>query len=184
MQGSYDPDDKNSQGDRKMIKRANVVKMQGNPITLVGPEIKVGDQAPDFTVLDSGLAPVRLSDAKGKKVIISVAPSIDTSVCAAQTRRFNEEAAKLEGVEIYSISVDLPFALGRFCATEGIEAAKTLSDHKDLSFGFQYGFVIDELRLLTRGIVVVDEEGKVAHVEYVPEATDHLDYEAALAAAN
>lgn len=166
-----------------MSKRNNVVTMQGNPLTLVGTEIKVGDKAPDFTVLDAGLAPVKLSDAKGKKVIISVAPSIDTSVCAAQTRKFNEEAAKLPGVEIYCISNDLPFALGRFCSAEGIDAVKVLSDHKDLSFGDQYGYVIEELRLLARGIVVVDETGTVVHVEYVPEATDHPDYDAALAAA-
>lgn len=165
-----------------MTKRNDVVTMHGNPITLVGSVIKVGDQAPDFTVLDTGLSPVKLSNAKGKKVVLSIAPSVDTSVCAAQTRRFNEEAAKVDNVEIYCISADLPFALGRFCAAEGIDAVKTLSDHKELSFGTQYGFVIDELRLLTRGIVVVDETGKVAHVEYVPEATDHPDYEAALAA--
>lgn len=165
-----------------MIKRENIITMQGGPLTLVGPEIKVGDVAPDFTVLDTNLGPVKLSDAKGKKVIISVAPSIDTSVCAAQTRKFNEEAGKIDNVEIYCISNDLPFALGRFCAAEGIDAVKTLSDHKDLSFGSQYGYVIDELRLLARGIVVVDEGGKVVYVEYVPEVTDHPNYEAALAA--
>lgn len=165
-----------------MIKRENIITMQGGPLTLVGPEIKVGDLAPDFTVLDTNLGPVKLSDAKGKKVIISVAPSIDTSVCAAQTRKFNEEAGKIDNVEIYCISNDLPFALGRFCAAEGIDAVKTLSDHKDLSFGSQYGYVIDELRLLARGIVVVDEGGKVVYVEYVPEVTDHPNYEAALAA--
>jgi len=165
-----------------MSLRKDVVTMQGNPITLRGSEIKVGDKAPDFVVLDQGLGPVKLSDAAGKKVIISVAPSIDTSVCAAQTRKFNEAAASVEDVEIYCISNDLPFALERFCAAEGIDAVKVLSDHKDLSFGEQYGYVIDELRLLTRGIVVVDEEGIVTHVEYVPEATDHPDYDAALAA--
>lgn len=165
-----------------MIKRKNIVTIEGNPLTLVGPEIKVGDVAPDFTVLNQNLAPVKLSDAKGKKVLISIAPSIDTSVCAAQTRKFNEEVAKLDDVAIYCISVDLPFALGRFCAAEGIDAVQTLSDHKDLNFGEQYGFAIEELRLLARGIVVVDADGKVTHVEYVPEVTDHPDYEAALAA--
>ena len=163
-----------------MIKRENVITMQGGPLTLVGPEIKVGDQAPDFTVLDAGLGPVKLSDAKGKKVIISVAPSIDTSVCAAQTRKFNEQAGQIDGVEIYCISNDLPFALGRFCAAEGIDAVKTLSDHKDLSFSQQYGFLIEELRLLARGIVVVDENGIVSHVEYVPEVANEPDYDAAL----
>jgi thioredoxin-dependent peroxiredoxin len=166
----------------KMIKRKNIVTIEGNPLTLVGPEIKVGDVAPDFTVLNQGLAPVKLSDVKGKKVLISVAPSIDTAVCASQTRKFNEEVAKLKDVVIYCISVDLPFALGRFCAAEGIDAVQTLSDHKDLNFGEQYGFAIEELRLLARGVVVVDEGGKVTYVEYVPEVTDYPDYQAALAA--
>lgn len=166
-----------------MSKRTDVITMHGNPLTLTGTEISVGDKAPDFTVLDENLAPVKLSDAAGKKVIISVAPSVDTSVCAAQTRKFNEEAAKIEGAVVYCISNDLPFALGRFCAAEGIDAIKVLSDHKDLSFGNQYGFVIEELRLLARGIVVVGEDGIVSHVEYVAEVADHPDYEAALAAA-
>lgn len=165
-----------------MTKRTGIITMQGNPLTLVGPEMTVGSKAPDFTVLDAGLAPVKLSDAKGKKVIISVVPSIDTSVCASQTRKFNEEAAKLDNTVIYTISVDLPFALGRFCAAEGIDAVKVLSDHKDLSFSQQYGFLIEELRLLARGIVVVNENGIVDYVEYVPEVTDHPNYEAALAA--
>lgn len=165
-----------------MSRRTGVITIEGNGLTLIGNEIKVGDIAPNFTVLDSGLSPIKLSDAKGKKVILSVAPSIDTSVCAAQTRKFNEEVSKIDNVEIYQISVDLPFALGRFCAAEGIENIKVLSDHKELSFGEQYGFVIEELRLLARGIVVVNEEGVVDHVEYVPEVTTHPDYEAALAA--
>jgi len=148
----------------------------------VGKEIKVGDVAPDFTVLDANLNPVKLSDAKGKKVIISVVPSVDTSVCAAQTRRFNEEATKSDDIVIYTVSVDLPFALGRFCAAEGIDAVKTLSDHKDLSFALQYGFLIDELRILARGIVVVGTDGIVKYVEYVPEVTNHPDYDKALAA--
>ena len=164
------------------MKRSGIITLEGNPLTLEGQPIKVGDKAPDFTVLDNGLQPITLSDAKGKKVIFSVVPSVDTGVCAAQTRRFNEEAAKLNNVVIYTISVDLPFALGRFCAAEGIDAVKTLSDHKDLSFALNYGFLIDELRILARGIVVVDEEGFVKHVEYVSEVTNHPDYEAALEA--
>lgn len=165
-----------------MEKRTGIITMQGGPLTLAGNPVKVGDQAPDFTVLDNSLAPVTLKDAAGKKVILSIMPSVDTSVCAQQTRRFNEEAAKLDDVVVYTISVDLPFALGRFCSAEGIDAVKTLSDHKDLSFGSQYGFIIDELRLLARGIVVVDQDGKIAHLEIVPEVTDHPDYDAALAA--
>ncbi len=163
--------------------RKDVVKFGGNYITLVGKEIKVGDVAPDFAVLDNDLNTVKLSDSKGKTVVISVAPSLDTSICAAQTRRFNEEVAKLDNTVVYAISVDLPFALGRFCSTEGIENVKTLSDHRDLDFGNKYGFIIEELRLLARGIVVVGADGKVKHVEYVPEIKSHPDYEAALAAA-
>lgn len=163
--------------------RTNEVTMGGNPVTLTGEAIKVGDKAPDFTVLKADLSPVKLSDAKGKTVIISVAPSIDTSVCAAQTRKFNEQAADLENTVIYAVSVDLPFALGRFCAAEGIDSVQTLSDHKDLDFGNQYGFTIEEFRLLARGIVVVDPDGIVKHVEYVKEVSTHPDYDAALAAA-
>lgn len=162
------------------MSRTNQVTMGGNPVTLLGEAVKVGAKAQDFTVLDSGLAPVKLSSQKGKTVIISVVPSVDTSVCAAQTRRFNEEAAKLDNISILTISVDLPFALGRFCAAEGIEVVQTLSDHKDLDFGTKYGFVIEELRLLARGIVVVNPEGVITHVEYVPEVTDHPDYDKAL----
>ena len=165
------------------MSRANQVTMGGNPVTLVGESIKVGDKAPDFTVLDSGLAPVSLSSQKGKTVIISVVPSVDTSVCASQTRRFNEEAAKLDNIAILTISVDLPFALGRFCAAEGIDVVQTLSDHKDLDFGTKYGFAIEELRLLARGIVVIDPSGLVKYVEYVPEVTDHPDYDKAIEAA-
>ncbi len=162
------------------MERKNIATMGGNPITLVGEEVKAGDQAKDFTVLDSNLNPVKLSDAKGKNVIISVVPSVDTSVCAAQTRRFNEEAANFNDTVIYTISVDLPFALGRFCSAEGIDKVLTLSDHKDLDFALKYGFLIKEHRLLERGIVIVDKNGTVRYVEYVPEVTTHPDYEKAL----
>jgi thiol peroxidase len=167
-----------------MEKRKGVMTLGGNPVTLIGKEIKVGDKAPSFTVLDNGSKPVTLEDAKGKKLIISVVPSVDTPVCSAQTRRFNEEAAKMDGVEIYTISVDLPFALARYCAAEGIDKVKTLSDHKDLSFGEAYGFVIEEARLLGRGIVIVDEEGIVRYVEYVKEVSNYPDYDKALVAVN
>lgn len=164
--------------------RKEIITMNGKPLTLRGQAIKVGDLAPDFTVIDQALNPVKLSDAKGKKVVISVVPSIDTSVCAAQTRRFNEAADKLDNVVIYTISLDLPFALKRFCSAEGIESIQVLSDHKDLDFGEKYGFVIDELRLLARGIVVVDESGRVVHVEYVSEVSNHPDYDQALEVLN
>ncbi|HNZ54884.1 MAG TPA: thiol peroxidase, partial [bacterium] len=150
--------------------------------TLAGNEIKVGAKAPDFYALNSKLQPVKLSDFDGKVRIISVFPSIDTPVCAAQTRRFNVEAANLGDVQILTVSCDLPFALGRFCAAEGIDKEITLSDHKELDFGLKYGFAIDELRLLSRGVVVVDKDGVVKHVEYVKEVTDEPDYDSAIEA--
>lgn len=163
--------------------KENSVKITfaGNPLTLLGNEIKVGDKAPDFTAVGAGLAPVKLSDFAGKVVIVAVYPSIDTSVCAAQNRRFNAEANNLKDVVVLSVSCDLPFAQSRFCAAEGLENIKTVSDHKDLEFGQKYGFWIKELRLLGRGTVVIDKEGIVRYVEYVPEVTHEPDYNAALA---
>lgn len=163
-----------------MDKRTNVVTMKGNPMTLLGPEIKPGMKAPDFTVVDAHLNEVKGKDGSGKVRIISVVPSIDTSVCAAQTRRFNQEATDLPDVEIWTISMDLPFAQKRYCEAEGIDKVKLFSDHKYLSFGKNYGFLMEELMLLGRGIVLLDEEDIVQYVEYVPEATDHPDYERAL----
>jgi thiol peroxidase len=156
------------------------VTFAGNPVTILGNEIKVGDKAPDFTALNGKLEPVKLSDYDGKVKIIVVYPSIDTGVCAAQNRRFNVEANNLKDVVVLSISVDLPFAQSRFCGAEGLDNIITLSDHKDLDFGSKYGFVIDELRLLTRGTVIVDKEGLVKYVEHVPEITNDPDYEKAL----
>lgn len=161
--------------------RENVVTFAGNPVVLEGNEVKVGDKAPDFTCLNAELQPVKLSDYAGKKVIISVVPSVDTGVCAAQTRRFNEEADKNSDVVVLTVSVDLPFALGRFCGAEGLESVVTVSDHRDLDFGLNYGFVMQGLRLLARGLVLVDENGVVQFVQYVPEVTDHPDYDAVLA---
>lgn len=152
----------------------------GNPVNLLGNEINVGDVAPDFKVLDRDLSEVSLSDAKGKTVVLSVVPSVDTSVCAFQTRRFNQLASEVDNTVIYTISVDLPFALERFCAAEGIDNIKVLSDHRDLDFAMKYGFLIEEHRLLSRGVVVIDSEGKVRYVEYVEEVTNHPDYDKAL----
>lgn len=159
------------------------VTFKGNPITLLGSEVKVGDQAPDFKVLANDLSEVTLADTKGKVRIFSVVPSLDTGVCDAQTRRFNEEAAKLDNVEVLTFSVDLPFAQKRWCGANGIENVQTLSDHRELSFGKAYGTAIEELRLLTRAVFVVDSNDKVTYVEYVKEATDHPDYESAIEAA-
>jgi len=161
-------------------KRTGVITKKGKPLTLLGPEIRVGDKAPDFTVLNNDFEPVKLSDFKGKVKIISVVPSIDTSVCAFQTRRFNIEANKFPQVEILTISVDLPYALERYCDGEGIDKVTTLSDHRDLSFGLKYGFLIDETRLLARGIIIIDKDDIVRYIQYVPEITNHPDYDKAL----
>jgi len=159
------------------------VTFKGKSVTLVGNEVKVGDAAPDFKVLANDLSEVTLADTKGSVRLISVVPSIDTGVCDAQTRRFNEEAAKLENVKVLTISVDLPFAQKRWCGANGIENVQTLSDHRDVSFGQAYGVLIKELRLLARAIFVIDSEDKVTYVEYVPEVTNHPNYEAAIEAA-
>jgi thiol peroxidase len=153
------------------------------PVTLLGNELKAGDKAPDFTVLANDLSEVTLQDSKGTVRIISAVPSIDTGVCDAQTRKFNEEASKLENVRVLTISVDLPFAQGRWCAASGLENVQVLSDHRDLSFGEAYGVVMKEFRLLARAVFVVDAEDKITYVEYVSEGTHHPNYEKAIDAA-
>ena len=163
--------------------RAGVITFKGNPLTLIGPEIRVGSQAPDFQALAQDLTPAVFFASTGKARIISVVPSLDTPVCDAQTRRFNEEAAKLPGVEIWTISMDLPFAQRRWCGAAGIEKVKVVSDHRDASFGHAYGTLVKELRLLARAVFVVDAQGTVTHAEYVREVTSHPNYDAALAAA-
>ena len=157
------------------------VTFKSNPVTLKGKEIKVGDKAPEFVALGNSLNSVKLSDYKGKVVIISVFPSLDTPVCATQNRTFNKEAASLgNDIVIIGISNDLPFAQARFCGAEGIDKVITVSDHKDLDFSKNYGYLIDELRLLARGSVVIDKNGVVKFVEYVSEVTDEPNYAAAL----
>ncbi|NLC44854.1 MAG: thiol peroxidase [Clostridiales bacterium] len=163
-----------------MNRRNNVVTMKGNPVTLLGDEVKSGDKAPDFTVLTGDLQQYSLKDAGNQVKIISVVPSLDTGVCEMQTIRFNQEAQNLKDAVILTISVDLPFAQQRFCSAHSIGNVVTLSDHKDLSFGLNYGFVMEESRLLSRGIVVLDRDNNVRYVEYVNEVTDHPDYEKAL----
>ena len=160
--------------------RKNGTTLKGNPFTLIGPEIKVGQKAPDFTALDGSLQPVTLAASKGKTRLLVSVPSLDTPVCDSETRRFNEEASKFAGVETLVISVDLPFAQGRFCQTAGIKNLKCLSDHRDTSFGKAYGTLIKELRLLSRAIFVVGPDDKVQYVEYVPEVANHPNYDAAL----
>jgi thiol peroxidase len=160
--------------------RKNGTTLKGNPFTLMGSEIKVGQKAPEFTALDGSLQPVTLASSKGKTRLLVSVPSLDTPVCDAETRRFNEEAAKLPGVEVVVVSVDLPFAQGRFCQTAGIKNVKCASDHRDVSFGKAYGTLIKELRLLSRAIFVVDASDTVQYVEYVPEVANHPNYDAAL----
>ena len=167
-----------------MSERTGVATFQGNPLTLVGAEIKVGDSAPEFTLTANDLSPVTLGDFKDKVVIIASVPSLDTPVCDMETRRFNTEAAALgDDVVILAVSMDLPFAQARWCGAAGVEAVRTLSDHKDASFGQAWGALIKELRLLTRAVFVVGKDGKVAYVQYLSEITEEPDYEAALEAA-
>ena len=165
-----------------MEKRTGIVTMKGSGVTLLGREIKVGDIAPDFKALTKELKPFGLMDMEGKVKLISVVPSIDTGVCDLQTLTFNEEAAKLKDAIFVTISMDLPFALNRYCASKGIENTETVSDHRDASFGLNYGYLIEELRLLARGIVVIDKDNNVTYVEYVKEISTHPDYDKALEA--
>ena len=166
-----------------MTERANAVTFQGQPLTLLGPELSAGDAAPDATLVANDLSEVSLSDYRDKVCLISVVPSLDTGICDMQTRRFNEAAAGLgENVVILTISMDLPFAQARWCGATGADQVVTLSDHRQASFGEAYGVLIKELRLLTRAIFVVDTEGVIRHVEIVPEIADHPNYDAALAA--
>ncbi|SET79939.1 thiol peroxidase, atypical 2-Cys peroxiredoxin [Salinibacillus kushneri] len=158
------------------------ITFQNNPVTLIGEEVKAGDQAPDFTVLSNDLEEKSLKDFAGKKLITTV-PSLDTGVCDAEIRRFNEEANNLEDVTILTVSMDLPFAQKRWCGAAGVENVVTLSDHRDASLGQAYGVLIEELRLLARAVFVVNENNEVTYVEYVSEATNHPDYESALKAA-
>lgn len=158
------------------------ITFKENPVTLVGDEVKVGDKAPNFTVLANDLSEVSLEQYDGVK-LISVIPSIDTGVCDAQTRRFNEEAAQLDNVSVLTISMDLPFAQRRWCGSNGIENVDTLSDHRDAYFGEAFGVLIKEMRLLARAVFVVNSQNEVVHAEYVSEATNHPDYEAAITAA-
>jgi thiol peroxidase len=149
----------------------------------VGPELKSGDSAPDFNLVDQGLKPVTLKDTGHNVRIISVVPSLDTPVCDAQTRKFNLAAADLPGVDIITVSVDLPFAQTRWCGAFGVDKLRMLSDYKDVSFGSNYGVLIKELRIESRAIFVLDRQDIIRYVEYVKEVADSPDFEAAMAAA-
>lgn len=167
-----------------MNERSGIITFKGNPFTLLGPELKVGDKAPDFAVVDNGLAPVSLASSAGKIRIISSVPSLDTPVCDTETRRFNQEAAGLPGdVVVLTISLDLPFAQKRWCGAAGIDKVTTLSDYRERSFGQNYGVLIKELLLLARAIFVVDAQGVIRYIQIVPEVTSEPDYAAVVAAA-
>jgi thioredoxin-dependent peroxiredoxin len=165
------------------MERPGATTLKGKPLTLVGPELKPGDQAPDFTLTDNTLNNVTLRETGDNVRIISVVPSLDTPVCDAQTKRFNEEAARLSGVDIITVSMDLPFAQKRWCGAFGVDKVKMLSDHKDGSFGAAYGTLIKELRIESRAIFVLDRKNQVRHAEYVKEVADFPNYESALSAA-
>jgi len=164
-------------------KRKGLVTMKGSPVTLIGSPVKEGAPAPHFKALTKNLEGFQLKELKGQRILISVAPSLDTEVCDLQTMRFNEEAAALKDTAVLSISMDLPFALKRYCADRGIENAYVLSDHRDADFGLKYGFLMEEFRLLARGVVLIDAGGIVRYVEVVPEGSNQPDYDQALAKA-
>jgi thiol peroxidase len=168
-----------------MQERENAITMKGNPLTLLGTPVNVGQKAPDFTVIANDLSPVRLSDYKGKTIIVASVPSLDTSVCDTETRKFNEKAAELgDDVVILTISMDLPFAQKRWCGAAGVEQVTTLSDYQQADFGTKYGLLIKDLRLLARSVMVVDSAGVVRYVQLVPEVAQEPDYEAVLKAVN
>ena len=163
--------------------REAAVLFKGNPATLLGSEVKVGDTAPDFRVVDNGLQPVTLATAAGKIQLIAVVPSLDTPVCDTMTRQFNQDVANLpDSVVVYTISVDLPFAQKRWCGNAGIDKVQTLSDYQDRSFGLNYGLLLKDLKLLARAVYVIDQNEKVVYVELVPEVTAEPNYTAALEA--
>lgn len=165
------------------VERKNIFAIKGNPATLLGNPIKVGDKAPEIIASDNSFQDMKLSSLKDKVVIVSVFPSIDTPVCASQTRTFNKKATELsKDVTIITISKDLPFALGRFCAAEGIENIHTLSDFKYSRFGLEYGFLVKENQLLARGVVVIDKLGVVRYIETTKDIIEEPDYDKAIAA--
>lgn len=169
------------QATAKQTERKNVVTFKGNPLTLLGDEIKAGMRAPEFEVLANDLSPVKLANYEGKIKVISVVPSLDTPICDAQTRKFNEAATSFStDTVVITVSMDLPFAQARWCGAAGVKNVVTLSDHRSASFGVNYGTLISELRLLSRAIFIIDKDNVVRYAEYVPEVASHPDYDRAL----
>lgn len=156
------------------------ITFAGNDVNLLGKEIKVSDKAPEFKATKNDLSVFDSKENEGNVIVYSVAPSLDTSVCALQAKRFNQEASKLENVKIVTITEDLPFAQARFCSNEGIENTIMVSDYKDREFGEKYGFLMEENKLLARGVVIVDKDGIVRYVQFVPEVTNEVDFDKAL----
>ena len=166
-----------------MTERAGMVTIHGNPLTLVGEEVKVGALAPEVELLDNDLKPVKLSAYRGKVLVMASVPSLDTPVCDLETRRFNDEAANLgPDIEMVTISMDLPFAQKRWCGAAGVKRLRTLSDHREAAFGMNYGVLIKELRLLARAVFIVDREGTVQYAQLVKEMTSEPNYEEVLQA--
>ncbi|MEV0899227.1 thiol peroxidase [Actinoplanes sp. NPDC049802] len=163
--------------------RTGITTFRGKPVTLLGSAVRVGDRAPDFTVVANDMSPVTPASSAGSVRIVSTVPSLETPVCDQQTRRFTEEAGGIDGVQVLTISVDLPFTQRRWCGDAGLAHARTLSDYRELSFGLAYGVVIKELRLLARAVFVIDAGDRIVYAEYVPAVEQHPDYEAAIASA-
>ena len=175
--------DSDESKEKTMEERTGLVTLAGNPVTLLGPEVKAGQPAPDVELVANDLSTVQLSSFKGKVCVVIAVPSLDTPVCDTETRRFNEEAANLGGdVVVLAVSMDLPFAQARWCGAAGIKNVQTLSDHRDAAFGTSYGVLIKEFRLLARAVFVMDKQGVVRYTELVKEVATEPDYEAALAA--
>jgi len=167
------------------MSRSGAVTFKGTPLTLAGEAVKVGQAAPDFTLhyFDGGLKTIKLSDLKGKPSFISVVPSLDTPVCQVQTKKFNEQIAALgDRINAVTVSLDLPFAMNRFCGAESIKNMKVGSDYQDRNFGKNYGMLIEELKLLARGVFVLDASGKVVYAETVKEVASEPNYDSALQA--
>ena len=162
------------------IERPGATTLKGNPLTVLGPELKAGEKAPDFQAIDDGLKPANLASTGHGVRIFSVVPSLDTPVCDAQTKRFNEEASKLPELSIYTFSMDLPFAQKRWCGAYGVDHVHMISDHRTGSFGENYGTLIKELRIESRAIFVVGPDNKIKYVEYVREVGSHPNYDAVI----
>jgi thiol peroxidase len=165
------------------MSRSGVITFKGAPLTLAGNEVKEGQAAPDFKVhyFEGGMKTITLADMKGKPTLISVVPSLDTAVCAMQTKKFNEQLAALgERINAVTVSMDLPFAMNRFCGAEDVKNMRVGSDYQDRDFGTNWGTLIEELKILARAVFVLDANGKVVHAEYVSEVTNEPDYDAAL----